>query len=178
MPLKSIESEIVQCVRAQQSAMESRLADMVAIATGRDHQTGLNSMRSLLSARLKSLGADVHELAAASRPKWITPNDTGEIGSPTVVARRVQGRSGPTLLIAGHMDTVHDPAGQFQKLSPLDRRRATGPGAADMKGGLEVALSALEALAKFSPTVRCIFIINADEEAGSFRSSEHLASVA
>ena len=178
MPLKSIESEIVQCVRAQQSAMEIRLADMVAIPTGRDHQQGLNSMRALLSARLKSMGAEVHELAAAPRPKWITPNDTGEIGSPTVVARRVQGRSGPTLLIAGHMDTVHDPSGEFQKLSRLDNKRSTGPGAADMKGGLEVALTALEALEKHAPNVRWIFIINADEEAGSFRSAAHLADIA
>ncbi|MSR34406.1 MAG: M20 family peptidase [Phycisphaerales bacterium] len=178
MPLQSIENEIVHSVRAQQSAMENRLAEMVAIATGRDHEVGLNSMRALLSARLKSMGAQVSELAAAPRAAWITGNDGVDNGSPTLVARHVQGRSGPTLLIAGHMDTVHDPLGAFQKLSRLEHKRATGPGAADMKGGLEVALSALEALEKYAPTVRWIFVINADEEAGSFRSAAHLAQIA
>ena len=178
MPLKSIEIEISHSIRAQQSAMEKRLADMVAIASGRDHQPGLDCMRALLSARLKSMGADVSELAAAPRPAWITGNDLTENGSPTLVARRVKGRSGPTLLIAGHIDTVHDPAGDFQKLSRLDDTRATGPGAADMKGGLEVALTALEALEKHSPNVSWICLINADEEAGSFRSAAHLAQIA
>ncbi len=178
MTLPQTETQIAQHIRAQQSAMEIRLADMVAIPTGHDFSKGLNSMRESIAARLRSMGAQVVEMAAAQRPAWITPNDRGEIGSPTLVARNLQGRGGPTLLIAGHMDTVHDPAGDFQTLSPLNHPRATGPGAADMKGGLEVALSALEALEKFAPTVRWIFIINADEEAGSFRSAEHLASVA
>ena len=178
MSLHQTEKQIAQHIQSQQSAMENRLADTVAIPTGHDFSRGLNSMRLVLAERLRCMGAQVVEMSAAQRPAWITPNDHGEVGSPTLVARNLQGRGGPTLLIAGHMDTVHDPAGDFQTLSPLNHPRATGPGAADMKGGLEVALSALQALEKFAPTVRWIFIINADEEAGSFRSAEHLASVA
>ncbi len=178
MPLKSIENQIVHFVQAQQSAMESRLADMVAIASGCDHAAGMNSMRALLGARLQSMGAHVEELAPAARPAWVTCNENAEIGSPTLVARQVKGRVGPTLLIAGHMDTVHDPNGDFQKLSRMDHGRATGPGAADMKGGLELALTALEALEKYAPQVRWIFMINADEETGSFRSAAHLANIA
>ncbi|MCE9620319.1 MAG: M20/M25/M40 family metallo-hydrolase [Planctomycetes bacterium] len=178
MALTSVEQAIVQQIRGARDPMEARLAEMVAIPTGHEFGPGLDAMRSLLSQRLRSLGAEVEELAADTRPKWITPNDRGEMGSPTVVARRLQGRSGPTLLLAGHMDTVHDPAGDFQKLQRLSPSRATGPGAADMKGGLEVALTALEALEKHAPGIRWIFIVNADEEAGSFRSARHLAQIA
>jgi glutamate carboxypeptidase len=178
MTLTSVEADIARRIRERQSAMEASLGEMVALPTGRDHAPGLEAMRGLLMRRLAALGAVVEEWPAGVRPDWIATDAPQPVAAPTLVARRTEGRAGPTLLIAGHMDTVHDPHGAFQSLQRSANGRATGPGAADMKGGLEVALTALWAVETFAPSVRWIFIINADEESGSFRSADHLARVA
>ena len=49
--------------------------------------------------------------------------------------------------MTGHLDTVHDPAGAFDRLERISPTRATGPGAIDMKGGLVILVHALEVLA-------------------------------
>jgi glutamate carboxypeptidase len=55
------------------------------------------------------------------------------------------GSHGKRVLIIGHMDTVFEPSSPFQKFV-RNGDRAEGPGTADMKGGLVIALSALKAL--------------------------------
>src|SRR5690606_22742149 len=81
----------------------------------------------------------------------------------------------PKILIAGHMDTVHDPQGDFKELIvDPDGRRATGPGCVDMKGGLVIAVNALEALEEAGIDVAWTFFLNADEETGSYHSASAL----
>lgn len=97
---------------------------------------------------------------------------------PTAVCRReVPGK--PRILIVGHLDTVFDPAGPFQAMavSP-DGRTATGPGVVDMKGGILIALTALEALAERGVEVNWTFALNSDEETGSFHSEQALHDLA
>ena len=60
-----------------------------------------------------------------------------------------EGRCGKKLLLIGHMDTVFEPSSSFQKYALVpntDGKIATGPGVADMKGGLVVMLAALQAM--------------------------------
>ncbi len=73
------------------------------------------------------------------------------------------------ILLAGHMDTVYPKSSSFQKVVEEDGLRLLGPGVCDMKGGLVVMLTALQALEK-SPYAHKIgweVIINPDEEIGS-----------
>ena len=87
----------------------------------------------------------------------------------TLVARR-EG-TGPRVLIVGHLDTVHDPHGSFQTLTAsTDGRTVVGPGAVDMKGGLVIAMTALEALAEADTQPSWTVLLNSDEETGSFCS--------
>ncbi|MBY0307743.1 MAG: M20/M25/M40 family metallo-hydrolase, partial [Phycisphaerales bacterium] len=79
------------------------------------------------------------------------------------------------------MDTVHDPAPEapFRVLSVApDGKTATGPGVVDMKGGLVVAIHALEALAEVGLDASFGFILNSDEETGSFCSDRALRAEA
>lgn len=87
------------------------------------------------------------------------------------------------ILLVGHMDTVYPPASKDspQEVIPkLNNGRLIGPGVADMKGGLIVMLTALEALERspYAGKVGWQVIINPDEEVGSVGSIELIESAA
>jgi glutamate carboxypeptidase len=83
------------------------------------------------------------------------------------------------VLIAGHLDTVHDPHGPFRDMTvSSDGKTATGPGAADMKGGILIGVTALEALAECGVDFNWTFLLNSDEETGSFHSFQAIEQAA
>lgn len=81
----------------------------------------------------------------------------------------------PSVLLNGHLDTVHHKSLDFPttRLSPSILQ---GPGVADMKGGLVVALIALEALERspFAGRLSWELFCNPDEEVGSTGSYPYL----
>jgi glutamate carboxypeptidase len=84
------------------------------------------------------------------------------------------------IYFGGHLDTVFPPDQSFQKMEIRDKETITGPGVTDMKGGLVVLLTALEA---FEQTEHASFIgweifINSDEEMGSPESTPFIESCA
>ena len=82
------------------------------------------------------------------------------------------GRSSGQILVLGHLDTVYE-AGTIARMPfRVSQGRAWGPGAFDMKGGLVIALSAVDALAAagFRPEKRIVFLWTSDEEIGSENS--------
>ena len=141
-------------------------------------------MRLMLRERLERLGATVTMIPGGERPGWLTlpgqrRDEDDADPPPTLVASRHVDPDLPRLLIAGHLDTVHDPQGPFQELTTLeDARFATGPGAADMKGGIVVAMAALEALHALEVPVNWTVLLNSDEETGSYHSADALATIA
>lgn len=83
-----------------------------------------------------------------------------------------EGRPKGQLMVLGHLDTVY-PLGTLAT-QPFRVRggRAFGPGTFDMKGGLVIALAAVDALAELGvrPRKRFVFFWNSDEEIGSHAS--------
>jgi glutamate carboxypeptidase len=78
-------------------------------------------------------------------------------------------RPSAQVLVLGHLDTVYD-AGTIARIPfRVSRGRAWGPGTFDMKGGLVIALYAMDALAANSlvPNKRIVFLWTSDEEIGS-----------
>lgn len=73
------------------------------------------------------------------------------------------------ILILGHLDTVYDLGTLARMPFRLSRGRAWGPGVFDMKGGLVIALFAVDAIAAAgqSPEKRIVFLWTSDEEIGS-----------
>jgi len=73
------------------------------------------------------------------------------------------------LLVLGHLDTVYDVGTIARTPFRVFRGRAWGPGAFDMKGGLVIALYAVDALASSGclPEKRVVFLWTSDEEIGS-----------
>src|SRR6202040_791714 len=82
-------------------------------------------------------------------------------------------RRASQILVLGHLDTVYD-AGTITRMPfRLSQGRAWGPGTFDMKGGLVLALAAIDALRAttvrkvWQPRKRIVFFWTSDEEIGS-----------
>jgi glutamate carboxypeptidase len=88
-----------------------------------------------------------------------------------------QNRQGENILLLGHMDTVFPPD-TFETYS-YDKKWVYGPGVCDMKGGLVVAIKALESIyAKFGKIYNIDFLFVSDEETGSDDSKSVTAKIA
>jgi glutamate carboxypeptidase len=78
-------------------------------------------------------------------------------------------RASGQIMVLGHTDTVY-PLGTLAKMPfRVAQGRAWGPGTFDMKGGIVLALHAVDALRalKIQPTKRFVFLWTSDEEIGS-----------
>ena len=84
------------------------------------------------------------------------------------------------IMILGHLDTVY-PLGTLARMPfRISGGRAWGPGTFDMKGGLVLALFALDALkaAGIAPAKKFVFLWTSDEEIGSESSLRAITSEA
>ncbi len=159
----------MRAVKARESALLEDLRLHVGIPTGGFNQDGIELTRRLLTGRLEVLGADHRQIPGDPKPDWL--GAAGAYTPSTSVCARLQGATAGRVLIAGHMDTVHDPRGPFRELSIAPGgRTATGPGCVDMKGGLVIAVAALEVLEELGAPASWTFLLNADEETGTYHS--------
>jgi glutamate carboxypeptidase len=80
------------------------------------------------------------------------------------------------ILVLGHLDTVYPLGTHATTPFRVSDGRAWGPGTFDMKGGLVIALFAIDALklAGASPEKRLVFFWNSDEEIGSKTSRSEI----
>ncbi|WP_459918356.1 M20 family metallopeptidase [Desulfocicer niacini] len=78
------------------------------------------------------------------------------------------------VLVLGHMDTVWPIGETLKRPFCIKDGRAYGPGVNDMKGGLVQGFWALKALiqARWRPHGRVVFLLNGDEETGSWGSRD------
>ncbi len=185
MPLDGFEKQLCDLIAARRDDLLAQLASDVAIPTGRGSAQGLDEYRDRFADRLTALGARIDRIEGAPRPAWLDPPGTEPATRvpPTLVAHRPGAPGAPRVLIVGHLDTVHDPTGSFMELDvSADGRTAVGPGVVDMKGGLVIAINALEVLAE-AATVRgtdvgWTLMLTSDEESGSFHSDAALGAEA
>lgn len=99
-------------------------------------------------------------------------------GQHLLVTVRPQAKT--QLLFTGHMDTVFPHDHPFQTLRWTDEGTINGPGVADMKGGIAVMLSALQAAENSGAIAQAGYqiLINSDEEVGSPSSAKLIAELA
>lgn len=178
--ISDFEQRIAEAVKARAARMQEELAGFVIQPTGLNHVEGLDAMRGMVAERLEGLGATVRAEPGRARPVWLTIQDGEELSAETVappvlVGSRLEGGSGPAILLCGHLDTVHDHRHVPHELRPVEGEPnlARGPGVMDMKGGIVLVLTALEVLHELGQDLRFTAAFNSDEETGSF-SSEHV----
>lgn len=147
--------------------MRALLEQLVNIDSGSHDKAGVDQVSAVLANRLEHLGFSIEQ----------RPNETcGDF----VFARKALGGSG-RVLILGHADTVW-PAGTVAHwpYREISADIATGPGVGDMKGGLVMALFALEHLlaSGFGSLESITYVLVPDEEIGSVNSRHHIEELA
>lgn len=178
--LNAAEQRLCDVIRARGASLRETLAQWVAIPTGHNFAPGLDQFRGLLVDRLQSLGCGIELIPGDPKPDWLYGQSAGGPIPPMAVARQSAG-DGPRTLIACHLDTVFPPppTGAFSAMSiSADGRTATGPGVVDMKGGILVALTALEALEEAGVRTNWTMALNSDEETGTYHSERALRAEA
>lgn len=178
MSLSAHESAIAAALTARRDAMLRDLRDLVNIPTGPNSADGLARARSWFESRLRALGATLETIPGDPRPAWLGADAIGP-PPPALVARGAasSAQGSKRILLAGHLDTVHPADSPFNAFT-LEGDRARGPGVVDMKGGLVIALHALEVLAAHACLPPWGFVLNSDEETGSFCSDAALRRIA
>jgi len=152
------------------SWMEERLLELVSINSGSRNPVGINRVgeyyASLFAERLEAQ-VEKHVL-----DPWQRINLQGQTVEQTLGCLwRIRKRPDAPIkiLLCGHLDTVFGQESPFQKPVYQDNNTLNAPGAADMKGGILVMLSALEALEQHPKRdqIGWTVLLNPDEEIGS-----------
>ena len=154
-------------LHALRAAADARVASCLGLLEGlvrlespSGDEEGIVPLAARLGDELTRRGAAVQSVPAPGHGAHLIARVEGE------------GRGDCPLLVIGHMDTVHL-AGTLARLPfAVDGDRVRGPGAYDMKGGLAVALAALDLLAAqgMRPAHDLVFVVTCDEEIGSHTS--------
>src|SRR5438270_3850939 len=142
-PPSAVESAMVRAVDAQTPAAIALLEKLVNINSGTMNVAGIVAVKDVVAPQIEALGFKVRWM-----PMRSLDGRAGDLVAEHVCAAGA-GRCGKRLLLIGHLDTVFEPSSSFQKYSIVPGTNgnvATGPGVNDMKGGLVVMLTALEAM--------------------------------
>lgn len=173
-------SPYLEWIDRQRSLMVQQVEQWSRINSGSFHSEGLARMCETLREAFALLDGEMTELTCEPMSYM---NASGEMTSvPLGKALHIVKRPDASvkIFLCGHMDTVYPKDHPFQEPRLLDANRLSGPGVADLKGGLAVMLTALLALER-SPWADAIgweILINPDEEIGSPGSARHLDACA
>lgn len=128
------ELQIVEYLREHENKQIEFLEQTVNINSGTLNLTGVKEVGMLYKKELDALGFT---------SRWISmPDSLGRAGH---LFAELQGGTGKTILLIGHLDTVFEEDHEFQIFN-RSGNTAEGPGANDMKGGNAMIIYALKAL--------------------------------
>jgi glutamate carboxypeptidase len=135
------------------------LRGIVDIDSGPGDRDGIDRVYDQLTEHLVSIGFSVRRQGTAGPDVLIAAR------SPTAT---------PTLriLLLGHADTVFGSGTARERPFALDGNAISGPGVADMKGGLIVLLAGLSMALPHLDSLGITLIVNGDEESGSVDSRD------
>jgi glutamate carboxypeptidase len=146
-------------LRSREAAMVRLLGEFVRSESFSYEKKAIDAFGTQVASEWRKRGASVRVLKNRERGDSLRI----EVGA-TGAARRGQ------LLVIGHLDTVY-PLGTLKKMPfRVTAGRAYGPGTFDMKGGLVLALFALDALRHAGVGAvhkKLVFLWTSDEEIGS-----------
>jgi glutamate carboxypeptidase len=156
-------------IDSQKHCMMQRVKQWVAINTFSSNIKGLTQFLSRLHTAFNILKGDSTTLSLPSQ-KILDSQGNFQfqpLGQALVIRKRPQAPI--QLLLGGHMDTVYVPSSPFQSVEEQNKDIWKGPGVADMKGGLVILLTAVEAFERspFANQIGWEILLTPDEEIGS-----------
>jgi len=144
-------------------ALRRNLPETLSLLEAMVNMDSPSTDKQLVDSFMRFLGPKFAEIGGA-----VEYSAAERFGDHLVV--KFEGSSKGRLLILGHTDTVF-PAGEARRRPfRIVNNRATGPGVFDMKAGIALIWSALQALGPLSRPVTVL--LTSDEEAGSPSSRE------
>ena len=177
--LSSTERATVE--RAAAEPMLDQVVAWAAVNSGSRNLAGLARMADLLTDAFSALPG-LLRLEQPQRVEAVAANGrTIAVDHGRHLRLTVRPTARMQFLFTGHMDTVFAAEHPFQDVCWSEEGVVlTGPGVADMKGGIAVMLAALKAVEQSSAKDRFGYevVINSDEEVGSPASAALLAETA
>jgi glutamate carboxypeptidase len=169
--------EMLRFLRARQPSMLRLLKRFVHCESPTDSKPAVDHFARLIAAEWRERRAKVEWLTrkdAGNHLRITWPASAGRMGSGVQAGTNANREHSKQILVLGHMDTVYALGTIRNTPFRVSRGRAFGPGAFDMKGGLVIALFAIDALARANwlPHRRVVFLWTSDEETGSKGSRE------
>jgi glutamate carboxypeptidase len=150
--------QLFRDLKKREQEMVRLLGKFVVRESPSHEKAAVDAMGTLLAQEWRERGAKVQILRQAKRGNHVRAEVwLGE------------GRPEGQVLVLGHLDTVY-PLGTLARMPfRVSGDRAWGPGSFDMKGGLVLALFAIDALkaARVRPGKSFVFLWTSDEEIGS-----------
>jgi glutamate carboxypeptidase len=161
-------AEIVEDIAQRQDQMVGLLRELVEHESGTYDKADVDRLGAALRERLEALDFET-ELLKQDR-----------LGDH-VVGRRPS-RNGKQILLVGHFDTVFSHGTLAERPWRVENGRAYGPGVYDMKGGIVILLTALDALraggSPFWSDCGITVFFNSDEEILSPTSAGPIDAIA
>jgi glutamate carboxypeptidase len=150
--------EALAYLRGQERAMVRVLGEFVRCESFSYEKKAVDAFGAMVAREWKRRGAAVRVLKSKERGDNLR-----------LEIRASAARAAGQILVIGHIDTVY-PVGTIAKTPfRVSGGRAWGPGTFDMKGGIVLALFAVDALRALRVPVRkdLVFLWTSDEEIGS-----------
>ncbi len=178
--LSASEQSILHAVSVERTRLVETVQDWSAINTHSANMQGLSQFADILRDAFSALPAKVQ--TRAPTPVQAVGPDGGlqQVPHGDNLYLHVRPLAPVQVLLTGHMDTVFPATSDFQAPRWLDADTLNGPGVADMKGGLLVMLTALQAFENSSVAQHLGYqiVLNSDEEISSLGSADLLKSSA
>lgn len=152
--------ELLAAAQRRQAAMVRLLGQLVRCESSSYDKPGVDRCA-------RTLAAEWARRLGKSRVKLLRQR---ERGNHLRVEWSPAGRAAPKqILVVGHLDTVYEKGTLARMPFRVAGGRVFGPGIFDMKGGLVIALGAVDALRAcgVEPAKRVVFLWTSDEEIGS-----------
>jgi glutamate carboxypeptidase len=162
-------------LESERAACLGLLEELVAIESHATQREGVEAVGDAVARELERIGFATRRVHGERVPvgeRWLEALMLPGFDFAGLAAHRVSRRTGPgrgRVLILGDLDTAFPPGATARFPFRVVDGRAYGPGVADMKGGLVVAVHALKALAAtgLEGPAEVVCVWSADEQAGS-----------
>jgi glutamate carboxypeptidase len=162
-PPDPTEARMIATIDAETPASIALLEQLVNINSGTMNLPGVIAVKDIIQPKIEALG-----FTTVWHPMEQLDHRAGDLVA-THPCPAGAGKCGKRILAIGHMDTVFELSSPFQRYSIVpgsDGKVATGPGVNDMKGGLVVLLTALDAMkaAGVLDHTEITIVLDGDEE--------------
>lgn len=163
---KEIMTALLRDLRKRESEMARLLGQFVRVESPSDDKAAVDRFGKIVAAEWRKRGAKVTFVRSRERGDSVVVNLRS-------ASRASSGSSARRIMLLGHLDTVYEMGTLAKMPFRVSRGRAWGPATFDMKGGLVLALAAIDSLKRcgieIPSEIACVW--TSDEEVGAPSSS-------